>query len=266
MSEPSSAELHDAPVRNEPPYYDPPQMSEISTIAGIFFEPGRTFEDLKRKPRFIVGSLIIALLVTAYGFAMYYKIGEAGMRRVAVEQINKSSQAQAMSNEQKTAQVDMAVTIQNYVRYLIPVFVIISLLIGGLLYFLGAKAFGGTGGFLHGLSVWVYSSIPPTVIGMVGSFIVMGIKSADEIDVSGSQRGLVNANPSLLLDGTAHPVLATIVGTLDIFFIWGWILAAIGLRVTNKLSSGSAWGVVIILAVIGILLRVIGAIFSGNQT
>ena len=265
MSETSSAELQDAPVRNEPPS-DPPQMSEISTIAGIFFEPGRTFEDLKRKPRFIIASVIIALLVTAYAFGMYYKVGEAGMRRVIMEQMDKSPQAQSMSNEQKSGAVDMQMKIQTGVRYALPIFVFISLLIGGLLYFLGAKAFGGTGGFLHGLSVWVYSSIPPTVIGMIGSFIVLAIKSVDEIDVVASQRGLVHANPSLFIDGTAHPVLSTVVGTLDIFFIWGWILAAIGLRITNKLSSGSAWGVVIIFAIIGTLFRIIGAIFSGNPT
>ncbi len=260
MSEMSSADAQSKP------YYDPPQMSEISTITGIFFEPGRTFDDLKRKPRFIVGSVIIALLVTAYGFGLYYKVGDAGMRRVVMEQLDKNAQTQSMSNADKSKAVDLQMTIQTVVRYLLPVFVFISLLIGGLLYFLGGKAFGGTGGFLHGLSVWVYSSIPPTVIGMIGSFIVMAIKSVDEIDVAASQRGLLNANPSFFIDGTAQPVLATVLGTLDIFFIWGWILAAIGLRITNKLSSGSAWGIVIIFAIIGTLFRIIGAIFSGNQT
>jgi hypothetical protein len=60
------------------------------------------------------------------------------------------------------------------------------------------------------------------------------------------------------------PVLATLIGTFDVFFIWGWILAAIGLRITNRLSSGSAWAVVLILGLIGTLFRVIGAFFSGN--
>jgi hypothetical protein len=261
MSESSSAVSQDTP-----PYFDPPQMSEISTIAGIFFEPGKTFEDLRRKPRFIIASVIIALLVTAYGFGMYYKIGEAGMRRVVMEQMDKSSQTQSMSNEQKADAVDLQVKIQNGIRYAIPVFIFISLLIGGLLYFLGSKAFGGNGGFMHGLSVWVYSSLPPTVIGMLGSFVVMAFKSVDDIDVASSQRGLLNANPSLLIDGTTQPVLATVLATLDVFFIWGWILAAIGLRITNKLSSGSAWGIVIIFAIIGTLFRIIGAIFSGTQT
>jgi hypothetical protein len=241
-----------------------PEMSEIATVTNIFFEPGRVFEDLRRKPRFIVGGLIIALLVTAYAFGVYFKVGDAGIRQFTIEQIDKSPQAQSLSSEQKNQQIELSMTIQTVVRYLIPVFVILSLLIGGLLYWLGTKAFGGSGGFLHSLSVWVYSSIPPTVLSMIGSFIVLAIKSANEIDLAASQRGLVHANPSLLIDGKAHPIIATVVGTLDIFMIWGWILAAIGLRITNRLSSGSAWGVVIILAVIGLLFRIIGSIFSGN--
>ena len=245
---------------------DPPQMSEIATVTNIFFEPGRTFEDLRRKPRFVIGSLIIILFVTAYGFGLYYKVGEAGMRRFMVEQIDKSPQTQGMSSEQKTGAVDLQMKIQSVVRYLIPVFVLASLFLGGLLYFLGTKAFGGSGGFLQSVSVWMYSSIPPTVLAMIGNFIVMAIKSADEIDIGASQRGLLQANPSFLIDGKAHPILATLVGTFDLFMIWGWILAAIGLRITNRLSSGSAWAVVIIIAVIGVLFRIIGSIFSGNPS
>lgn len=241
-----------------------PQMSEIATIAGIFFEPGRTFEDLRRKPRFIIGSIIIALFVTAYAFGLYYKVGEAGMRNFTREQIEKSSQGQSLSKEQMDTQIGLSITIQTVFRYAFPIVMFIILLIGGLLYFLGTKAFGGSGGFLHGLSVYVYSSIPPTILAMLGSFVVMAIKASEEIDIGASQRGLLQANPSVLIDGKANPVLATLLGTLDIFMIWGWILAAIGLRITNRLSSGSAWAIVIILGVIGVLFRVIGAIFSGN--
>ena len=248
------------------PQGDAAQMSEIGTVTSIFFEPGRVFEDLRRKPRFITGSIIIALLVTAYGFGLYYKVGEPAMRRFMTEQIDKSPQASAMSPEQKKDAVDLQMKIQGGVRYALPIFVIVTLFIGGLLYFLGTKAFGGDGSFMQSLSVWVYASIPPTVVGMIGSFIVMFIKSADEIDIGASQRGLLQANPAILIDGKEHPVLATLIGTLDLFMIWGWVLAAIGLRITNRLSSGSAWGVVIIIGFIGLLFRMIGAIFSGNPS
>jgi len=132
------------------------------------------------------------------------------------------------------------------------------------LYWGGAKAFGGTGNFLHGLSVWVYSSLPPAVLSTVGSFIVLAVKSVDDIDVATSQRGMLHANPSFLVDGKAMPVVATILGTFDLFFIWGWVLAAIGLRIVFKLSSGSAWAIVLIFALVGTAFRLIGAIFSGT--
>jgi hypothetical protein len=243
-----------------------PEMSEIGTVANIFFEPGRTFEDLRRKPRWIVGTIIIALFITAYAFGVAYKVGDTGMRRFIAEQLDKNPRTQALGAEDKANAIDLQMKIQNYIRYAVPVFVVIGIFIGGLLYFAGVKAFGGSGGFWDSLSVYVYSSIPPTVIGTIGSFIVLAIKSVDEIDLATSQRGLVHANPSMFIDGKEHPIIATLLGTVDIFMIWGWILAAIGLRIVTRLSSGSSWAVVIILAIIGLLFRLIGAIFSGNPS
>ncbi len=241
------------------------EMSEVATLGNIFFEPGRTFEDLRKKPRFIMATVIIALMVTAFSFGLYYKVGDDGMRRAATEQLEKSPQTASLSTEQKQASVDMQMTIGNVVRYILPIFVLISMFLGGLFYWLGGKAFGGTSSYMQSLSVWVYASLPPAVIGMIANFIVLAFKSVDEIDIAtASQRGVIQASPAFLLDGKANPVLATLVGTLDLFMIWGWILAAIGLRITNRISSGSAWAIVIIFALVGITFRVIGSFFSGN--
>lgn len=242
------------------------EMSEAATIANIFLEPGRTFEDLRKKPRFVIGSLIIALLITGYSFGLYYKIGDAAIRRTIVEQMDKNPQVASMSPEQKEAAVNMNLTIGSVVRYALPFIILISLLIGGLCYWLGAKAFGGNGGFLHGLSVWIYSSIPPTILSIVASFIIMFFKSADEIDLNSSQRGLLHANPGVFFGTDSSAVLVTLISTLDLLAIWGWVLAAIGLRITNKLSSGSAWAITIIFALIGVTMRVVGAYFSGNPS
>lgn len=150
------------------------------------------------------------------------------------------------------------------VRYGLPVIFLIVTAIGGLIYWLGGKAFGGNGNYLHGVSTWVYSSFPPTIISIIANFIILAFKSVDEIDIASSQRGLVQANLGMFLDGKSMPVLATLISFFDVFAIWGWVLASIGLQKTNKISSGSAWAITIILALIGITLRVIGAVFSGN--
>lgn len=245
---------------------EPAQMSEVATLGNIFIEPGRTFEDLRRKPRFIIAMLIIALVATAYGFGLYYKLGDQGIRDFVAEQIDKSPQGGSLTGEQKTNAINFQMTIQKFVRFAVPVFVVIGFAIMALFYWLGAKAFGGTGGYLHALSVAVYSSLPPTVIGMIGNFIVLIFKSVDQIDLATSQRGLLQANLAFLINGKSMPVLATLISVFDLFAIWGWILAAIGLQKTNKISSGSAWAITIILALVGIAFRVIGALLSGNPS
>jgi membrane protein, antimicrobial resistance system len=246
---------------------EPPQMSEAGTLAGIFFEPGKTFEDLRRKPRFILALVILIILATAFSFTFYYKVGEANFRKFIAAQIDKSGRAQSMSVEDKNKGVELNLTIGKVVRYVLPVIIIIVVAIGGLIYWLGGKAFGGTGNYFHGVSVWVYASFPPLVLGTIANFIILFLKSIDDIDIgTGSQRGLVNANPSFLIDGKSMPVLATLVGTLDLFMIWGWVLAAIGLRIVNRISSGSAWAIVIILALVQVAFRVLGAVMSGNPT
>ena len=250
------------PVDNTP-IVEPPQMSEVGTLGGIFFEPGRTFEDLRRKPRFIFGALLITLLTTVLTFSLAYKIGDENTREFIAQQMEKSPQTQSMSGEQKSKTIDLQFTVIKVTRYLIPLFVIIGLAIGGLFYWLAIKAFGGSGNYLHALSIWIYSSIPPTVVMVIANCIVLLLKSTDEIDVATSQRGVLAANPSFLIDGKASPVLATLIGTLDIFMIWGWVLAAIGLRITGRISSGSAWGIVLILALIGLTFRILLSYLNG---
>lgn len=243
-----------------------PQMSEASTLVNIFFDPGNTFDDLRRKPRFLMATIIMVILTTAFSFAFYYKVGEQNWRRFMVEQIEKSPQGEKLNAEQKENAANMNMTITAVIRYLLPVFIILSIAIGGLIYWLGGKAFGGTGNYLHGISTWVYSSFPPAVVSMVANLIILIFKSVDDIDIAASQRGVVQANPSMFLDGKSMPVLTTLISAIDLFLIWGWILAAIGLQRTNKISSGSAWAITIILGLIGITLRVVGAFMSGNPS
>src|SRR5688572_1796204 len=106
-------------------------MSEVATLANIFFEPGRTFEDLRRKPRFILATVIIALLVTAWGFGLAYKFGDKGMRDFVVEQIEKNPQTASMGGEQKSSMVEMNMMIGKVARYAMPLLMVVFCLIGG---------------------------------------------------------------------------------------------------------------------------------------
>lgn len=252
------------PPQSFEPENEPAQMSEAATLGNIFFEPGNTFEDLRRKPRFILALLIIIGVFTAFNFLFIQKVGEDRIRRAMVEQLDKNPQIQSLPPEQKQKQLDISMTIAKYIRYAFPIFLIVGFAVGSLIYWLAGKAMGGNGNFWHGVSVFVYSSFAPTVILMLANIVVLFLKSADDIDFAASQRGLIHANPTFFLDAKAMPVLATLLGTIDLFQIWGWALAAIGLHKVMKISKGSAWSVVLILALLGVAWRVVSALMSGN--
>jgi hypothetical protein len=240
---------------------EPPQMSEVGTLGGIFFEPGKTFEDLRRKPRFILASLIMMLVFSAFNFLYINKVG---FEQIIRARIDSNERIQQMPPEQKQAIIDQqSGPIVKAISYAAPpIVLIIMFLIGGLIYWLGANAMGGTATFLRGVSVWVYSSFPPTVVSMLANILVLFLKSTDDIDIATSQSGLVHANPSFFIDTKAMPVLGAVLATFDVFFIWGWILAAIGLRIVGKISTGAAWAIVLIVALLNIAARVVGALFS----
>lgn len=268
MQESNSAEWQAPP----PPAPDklkeeePAQMSEAATLGNIFIEPGRTFEDLRRKPRFLLATLILCVLATGFLFAFTQKMGDERYRRFVSEQIEKSPQAGSMAPEQKQNAIELQMTIIKVVTYALPVFVLFGIALGGLILWLAGKAAGGSLNYLHGVSVWVYSYLPVAVVSTIANFIVLFLKAPDEIDIAASQRGLVQANPSFFIDGKEMPVLATLLATFDFFVLWGWILAAIGLQKVAKISSGAAWGIVVVLILVSLAWRVVQALLSGNPS
>ena len=116
------------------------------------------------------------------------------------------------------------------------------------------------------LTVYPGRGLPPLVVGMIANFVVLTLKSADDIDIGQSQRGVLHANPSFFIDGKAHPLMATFLSTFDVFAIWGWILAVIGLTVINRISKASSWAIVSIIVVVGLAFRMLGAVMSGNPS
>lgn len=241
---------------------EPAQMSEAATLGNIFFEPGNTFEDLRRKPRFILAGLIIIIAVSLFQFLFIQKVGFEKLVRARIE---SNSRTESLSKEDKDKVIaQQSGAIAKGITYaIIPIASIIIFFVGGLIYWLGANAMGGNAKYLHGVSVWVYSSLPPSLLFVISNTIVLFLKSIDDIDLTTAQGGLVQANPGFFIDGKAHPVLTALFTGFDLFAIYGWFLAAIGLQKVAKISSGAAWAIVLLLGLITVTVRVIWASFVG---
>jgi hypothetical protein len=231
-----------------------PEMSTAETLTGIFFEPSRTFESLRARPRFLVAGIIllaVAIIVTA---VLYMRVD---MGQFIRERIERSPNAAQVSEQQKDMQVRMGKTLG---MVLIPAAVPVMIAGGAALYLLLVMAFGGSINYKKALSVWAYSSLPQHLLGGLIAVLVLFLKSPDSIQPD----RMVATNPGALLGEESSRVLVALLSQFDLLKFYGLFLAAVGLRKVAKLSSGQAWGVVLTLWFLGFLLAIGQAAIFGR--
>jgi hypothetical protein len=230
------------------------EMSTPQTLTGIFFEPGRVFEALRSRPRFLIAGIIMLLLTIGVTVALYQRVDMGEFIR---QEMDRSPRNAAMPPQQK----EMAVKIGKIVGgIIVPVFVTTGIAAGAAIYLLAVMAFGGTITYKRALAVWVYSSLPPAVLGTIVALLVLFLKTPDTID----PRHLLVTNPGAFMNPEASPALTTLLSQFDILRFYGMFLAAIGLRKVAKISSGSAWTIVIGLWLIWVILLVAKAAIFGS--
>jgi hypothetical protein len=239
-------------------------MTTPQTLSNIFFEPGRTFEALRERPRFLVAALIT--LVAFMAFYLSY-IQRVGYENIINAELETRSQVTEMTDEQKAAGRNIQLKpFVKAIRYGVPVIGIAVVLAAGAgIYLLGAMLMGKGMSYKQALSVWTYSSLPPLVLLMTANLILLLVRTpTEDSEIARGLNGLVKANPGIVVDATAQPVLATALGALDLFALYGLFLAALGMRKVARLSSGSAWGVVLGLWLLGVIGRIIIAAMTGT--
>lgn len=266
MSDPNQGNLTPhayAAARPEPQTPDGPTMPTAETLSAIFFEPGRVFEALRARPRFLVAALLSALLLCIFTFALFQRAGYENMMRAAIE---NSPRADQMTPDQKEKAIGFysnpVLKAVNYLSPIIGVTIIFSA--GAALYLLGVMLMGRSMSYKQALAVWAYSSFPPIVLSLLVSFVLLFLKSQEDLETVQPGRSLARANLGILVDPKASPVLAAALGTFDVFVFYGLFLAALGLRKVARLSAGAAWGIVIALWFVSLIFRVVLAALTGT--
>jgi hypothetical protein len=230
------------------------EMSTGETLTGVFFEPSRTFEALRARPRFLVAALIIFIMTCLVTAVMYMRVD---MGQFIRDRIDKSPNAAQISEQQKETQVRVGKMIG---MVLIPLSVPIAIALGSALYMLLVMAFGGSISYKKAVAVWTYSWLPPAVFGTLIALLVLFLKSPDSI----VPENLIATNPGALLGEDSSKVLVAFLRQIDILRFYGLFLAALGLRKVAKISSGAAWGVVLTLWILGLLFAVGSAALFGR--
>src|SRR3954467_6716020 len=99
MNEEVQNELQPPPPPKKVEIVEEPQMSEASMIGNVFIDPGRVFEDQRRKPRFIVAGIIMVLAITLFQVLFVQKYGLDKIVRARMETSKRTADLPADQKE-----------------------------------------------------------------------------------------------------------------------------------------------------------------------
>lgn len=247
----------------------PPPMSTVGSLTGIFFEPTSVFRNLRAHPQWLAAILILGCLSAAYAAAFFHRLTPERIINYTMDKLEESPikpppDAMAKARTEGVAQEKNSVyQAGKAVKTIVGAFFGMALFAA--LYLLGVLAFGGKMHFWQAYAVAAYAAFPVVVIQRVISFIILFVKSPDDIHPILGQETLVTDNLGILFKSAEHPVLfvaASSIGILSFYKLW---LTATGLREGGyKVSSSAGWGVAITLWVLGLLLGLVAAAIFGS--
>jgi len=234
-------------------------ISPIGRVIGVFFSPKPTFEDITRKPSWVVPVVLLTLFSIAVSFSINQRVN---WREFIAQQMEKNPSAAQLSPEQKEQRIEGGAKFTPPFTYAIgflgPICVtlVVALVMWGAYNLLGGAntnfptAFGITS---HAFLTGLISS--PLFI------LVLYLRPTGSVDLENP----VAANLAAFLPDDSAKWLVALCKSFDLFSLWTLILLAIGFAATNpkKLKGGKAFSIAFTVWAIFVVLRVgWAAIFS----
>ena len=217
----------------------PAAISPFGRVIGVFFSPGKTFEDIVRKPSWMLPVLLTTILSIAVSFAINQRIN---WREFMSQQIEKSPRAANLSAEQKQQQIEGGAKFTPPFTYAIGVVgPILAVLIIGLVMW---GAYSLLGGASTNFSTAMGITSHAFLTGLVSSplfILILYLKPYGTADLDNP----VAANLAALLPEESAKWLVALCKSFDVFSIWTLILLAIGFAATSpkKLKGGKPFAI-----------------------
>ena len=221
--------------------------NSFQRIIGVLMSPNETFASIVRQPDWVVPLVVILVVALVGGIVFAQRVDFASGMREAMEQNNK------LPPDQVDRMVRISTAVAKIFAYCSPVLSAIILLIVAGALLLVFRLFGGEGDFRQAFSVTVYAWMP----GIIKSVIITAIIAVRTVSLN-DLAILVRSNLAFLVTMKEHPMLFTLLSSLDVFTFWLLALLVIGFSYVSKFSKSKSAAIVISLWIIVTLVKLIG--------
>jgi Yip1 domain len=228
-------------------------ISPLGRIIGVFFSPKATFEDIVRKPDWILPTALILLfsLVAIIALNSHFS-----WRDYISQQIEKSPRAAQLSTEEKEKQVEMSAKFSPVFAYVFGLVIpICGLLVIALVLWGAFNLMVGPGAnFKTSLAIVTHAVIPASIVGTILFVTVLFLKPVGMFDLDNP----IATNVAALLPDDASKWLVALGKNIDLLEFWKLVLLSIGFAAVypKKLKGGKSFSIVLGVFLIYLVLRV----------
>ncbi len=269
MSQPDQRIENEASAYGAPDINLQPEPEETARIgpagrlAGVLLSPGETFEDINRKPTWLVPILVAMVIALAGTLFFNWRVNpdwDQVVRKQIREQVEKSG-GQMPSEADMQRSITIGRTIAKFTPVIAVVFTpIVYLFLAGI-FALGLMLMQVQTTFKKILSVVSWSNVAIGVVSTIvfaASLMVKDREGLSQIDPTKGPE-FVPTNIGAFLPSDFSPVIKALAGSIDIFTIWLLILLSIGFaaiagskKVTATKTGAlvfSLWGVYVLVKI-----------------
>lgn len=229
-----------------------PTISPIARIFGVLFSPKSTFEDIVRKPSWLLPVIISTILGLLVSISINQRIN---WRDFVGQQIDKNPQAAQLSSEQKEQRIETGAKFAPISTYVFgtlgPVFavLIVSLMMWGAYSLLG----GISTNFSTAMGITAHAFMT-SIVSSPLFILILFLKPYGTADLENP----LATNLAVFLPDDSAKWLVALGKSLDIFVFWILILLAVGFAAVNpkKLKGATPFAIAFGVWAIFVVLRV----------
>lgn len=227
----------------------------LAGLLTIFFSPADTFDTAGKRPG-IVPMIAAALLASLMSFMTVQVMGMGTIVRNRLESNTKLAEQMGPEKVNEAVQRAESSNAQKIISYVAPALVLplVIVVIAGVTF--GALAITGastTYNAVLGAVAWSFYAV--MVVTTIGSAIFLALTK----DFSGvDPNGMIMLNAGAFMDkSSTSPVVRALASGIDLVAFWSMFLQVVGLkRLSQRVSTGQAVGVVVTLYVLVLLCKV----------
>ena len=220
-------------------------LSQVERVVDTFTAPSKTFTDILRDASWWLPWLLGILVTLGFGLAIQQKVG---WDKAYANMLLHGPQAQQdrinqLPPDQQAKQKAIGAAFVKYIFWGTPILsLIFSAIAAAVLMATLNFGLGGGATFSRMFAVWMYSTLPFLIQGILGIITLFAGLDADSFNL----KNPVGTNVGYFLPLDAPQWLVAFAGSLDVLTIWVLILLTIGCSIVGKTKRGTAavavWG------------------------